>query len=127
MGAPERGADQPRRRFITRTHVEDAAASGQPVRVGPRDVVTDEAAQRAADLGVTIERPPRSAPARARIQRCAPQSGRRWWPSWATSRQASIRSSTPSWPRAGSEPIAGLVQDRCAPGRSGQPQPRRNR
>jgi hypothetical protein len=65
MGAPERGADQPRRRFITRTHVEDAAASGQPVRVGPRDVVTDEAAQRAADLGVTIERPPRSAPARA--------------------------------------------------------------
>jgi hypothetical protein len=61
MGAPERGADQPRRRFITRTHVEDAAASGQPVRVGPRDVVTDEAAQRAADLGVTIERPSRAA------------------------------------------------------------------
>jgi hypothetical protein len=60
MGAPERGADQPRRRFITRTHVEDAAAAGQPVRVGPRDVVTDEAAQRAADLGVTIERPPRA-------------------------------------------------------------------
>jgi hypothetical protein len=65
MGAPERGADQPRRRFITRTHVEDAAATGQPVRVGPRDVVTDEAAQRAADLGVTIERPPRAGASRA--------------------------------------------------------------
>ncbi|MCU0300094.1 MAG: hypothetical protein MUF35_00635 [Candidatus Nanopelagicales bacterium] len=56
MAAPERGADQPRRRFITRTHVEDAAAAGQSVRVGPRDVVTDEAAQRAEDLGVAIER-----------------------------------------------------------------------
>jgi hypothetical protein len=56
MAAAERGADQPRRRFITRTHVEDAAVAGGPVRVGPRDVVTDEAAQRAADLGVVIER-----------------------------------------------------------------------
>lgn len=65
MGAPERGADQPRRRFITRAHVEDAAATGQPVRVGPRDVVTDEAAQRAEDLGVAIERPSRPAAPRA--------------------------------------------------------------
>jgi hypothetical protein len=45
-----------RRRFITRHHVEDASASGQQIRVGPRDVVTDEAAQRAMDLGVRIER-----------------------------------------------------------------------
>ncbi len=53
MGASH---DRPRRRFITRTHVEDAKASGTAIRVGPRDVVTDEAAQRAADLGVRIER-----------------------------------------------------------------------
>lgn len=45
-----------RRRFITRAHVEDAAAAGQPIRVSGRDTVTDEAAQRAADLGVAIER-----------------------------------------------------------------------
>lgn len=49
--------DRPeRRRFITRHQVEDAAASGQPIQVQGRDVVTDEAAQRAADLGVRIER-----------------------------------------------------------------------
>jgi len=45
-----------RRRFITRAHVEDAAAAGTPIRVSGRDTVTDEAAQRAADLGVAIER-----------------------------------------------------------------------
>lgn len=45
-----------RRRFITRHHVEDAALSGTPIRVSGRDVVTDEAAQRAEDLGVRIER-----------------------------------------------------------------------
>lgn len=45
-----------RRRFITRTHVEDAARSGSAVHVGGRDVVTDEAAQRAEDLGVRIVR-----------------------------------------------------------------------
>ena len=58
MAAYERGGrDQPeRRRFITRAHVEDAAAAGQPIRVTGRDTVTDEAAQRAADLGVVIER-----------------------------------------------------------------------
>lgn len=44
------------RRFITRHDVEDAAASGQPVRLHGRDVITGEAAQRAADLGVQIER-----------------------------------------------------------------------
>lgn len=45
-----------RRRFITRTDVEDAAAGGRSVVVGGRDVLTDEAAQRAMDLGVTVER-----------------------------------------------------------------------
>ncbi|MCU0266765.1 MAG: hypothetical protein MUC45_11765 [Actinomycetia bacterium] len=59
MGATEhrtsRG-DQPRRRFVTRTDVEDAAAAGRPVRVGARDVLTHEAAQRARDLGVPVER-----------------------------------------------------------------------
>jgi hypothetical protein len=46
----------PRRRFITRQQVEDAARSGNPVVASGRDVVTDEAAQRAEDLGVRIER-----------------------------------------------------------------------
>lgn len=58
MAGTERGArgQAERRRFITRAHVEDAAAAGQPIRVTGRDTVTDEAAQRAADLGVVIER-----------------------------------------------------------------------
>jgi hypothetical protein len=56
---PRPGADSAgRRRFITRTHVEDAASSGSAIRVSGRDVVTDEAAQRAEDLGVRIERQP---------------------------------------------------------------------
>lgn len=45
-----------RRRFVTRQDVEDAAASGQPIRLRGRDLLTDEAAQRAMDLGVTVER-----------------------------------------------------------------------
>ncbi len=45
-----------RRRFITRHDVEDAAAAGRAVQVHGRDVLTDEAAQRALDLGVAIER-----------------------------------------------------------------------
>jgi hypothetical protein len=65
MGATEHQdaedrADPARRRFVTRSHVEDAAASGRTIRVHSRDVITDEAAQRAADLGVRIERPNRS-------------------------------------------------------------------
>ena len=56
MAGTEHGGHQGRRRFVTRHHVEDAAAAGQPIRVQGRDVVTDEAAQRAADLGVAIER-----------------------------------------------------------------------
>lgn len=60
-----------RRRFVTRHDVEDAARSGTPIVVSGRDVVTDEAAQRAEDLGVPIEREkpsgatPRAAPAAA--------------------------------------------------------------
>lgn len=46
--------EQPRR-FITRTAVEDAAAAGQPIRLGPRDVITDEAAERARDLHVRVD------------------------------------------------------------------------
>ena len=45
-----------RRRFVTRHDVEDAAAAGRPVQLRGRDVLTDEAAQRAMDLGVSIER-----------------------------------------------------------------------
>lgn len=45
-----------RRRFITRHDVEDAAAAGRPLVVAGRDTLTDEAAQRARDLGVAIER-----------------------------------------------------------------------
>ncbi len=56
MAGTEHAGRYERRRFITRHDVEDAAASGQPIRVNQRDVVTSEAAQRAADLGVRIER-----------------------------------------------------------------------
>lgn len=55
MAGPEQ-EEYARRRFITRKDVEDAAASSQPVRLQGRDVITSEAAQRAADLGVQIER-----------------------------------------------------------------------
>jgi hypothetical protein len=58
----EERSDPARRRFVTRRHVEDAAESGRPIRVQARDVITDEAAQRAADLGVRIERPDRRPP-----------------------------------------------------------------
>jgi hypothetical protein len=45
-----------RRRFLTRHDIEDAAAAGRAIQVRGRDVLTDEAAQRARDLGVRIER-----------------------------------------------------------------------
>ncbi|MFN8098661.1 MAG: hypothetical protein U0Q21_10305 [Dermatophilaceae bacterium] len=54
MGAAEPG----RRRFVTRADVEDARAAGIGIRLGPRDVLTDEAATRARDLGVAVERMP---------------------------------------------------------------------
>ncbi|MGZ5418531.1 MAG: hypothetical protein ACXWDI_15285 [Nocardioides sp.] len=50
------GTEHERRRFITRHQVEDAAAAGRAVQLRGRDVLTDEAAQRAMDLGVAIER-----------------------------------------------------------------------
>ncbi|MEI2775625.1 MAG: hypothetical protein V9G19_06550 [Tetrasphaera sp.] len=40
MAAPE----PTRRRFVTRADVEDAKAAGRGVELGPRDVLTDEAA-----------------------------------------------------------------------------------
>ena len=55
MVGTEHGEQFTRRRFITRHDVEDAATSGQPIRLKGRDVITSEAAQRAADLGVRIE------------------------------------------------------------------------
>ena len=50
------GTEHQRRRFVTRHDVEDAAAAGKPVVLGDRDLLTDEAAQRARDLGVRVER-----------------------------------------------------------------------
>ena len=50
------GTEHERRRFVTRHDVEDAAAAGRPVHLRGRDVLTDEAAQRAIDLGVAVER-----------------------------------------------------------------------
>jgi hypothetical protein len=50
------GTEHARRRFITRADVDDAAAAGRSIQVRGRDVLTDEAAQRAMDLGVAIER-----------------------------------------------------------------------
>lgn len=68
MAAREPGGrgEVTRRRFITRVHIEDAAAAGQSIRVTGRDTVTDEAAQRAADLGVVIERERGGVPAMGR-------------------------------------------------------------
>ena len=68
MAGTENAEQFPRRRFITRHDVEDAAASGQPVRLRGRDVITSEAAQRAADLDVRIERdePVRGTPGSSR-------------------------------------------------------------
>jgi hypothetical protein len=51
-----------RRRFVTRVDVEDAHRAGGAVTLGPTDVITHEAAQRAADLGVPVTRPERSKP-----------------------------------------------------------------
>lgn len=50
------------RRFVTRVDVENAHRADQPISLGPRDVITHEAAARAADLGVAVERPERSQP-----------------------------------------------------------------
>jgi len=71
------GTDHERRRFVTRHDVEDAAAAGRSIRLQGRDVLTDEAAQRAMDLGVTVERPGPGTGARAAAgpARSAPAQG----------------------------------------------------
>jgi hypothetical protein len=45
-----------RRRFVTRVDVEDAHRAGQDITLDRNDVITHEASQRAADLGVTVHR-----------------------------------------------------------------------
>lgn len=50
------GTEHERRRFVTRHDVEDAAAAGRSIQLQGRDLLTDEAAQRAMDLAVTVER-----------------------------------------------------------------------
>jgi hypothetical protein len=62
MGGTEREDRHERRRFVTRHDVEDAAAAGRSIRLRGRDVLTDEAAQRAMDLGVSVEHEGRSTP-----------------------------------------------------------------
>lgn|SRR5699024_4417204 len=44
------------RRFFTRTDIEDAAKTDTSVTLTARDIITDEAAQRAGELGVEIVR-----------------------------------------------------------------------
>ncbi len=64
MDATERQFE--RRRFLTRHDVEDAHAAGRSIRLSGRDTLTHEAAQRARELGVAVERedePGRSTPA----------------------------------------------------------------
>ena len=56
MAATEQDHRHPRRRFVTRYDVEDAARAGRALQLEPRDVITHEAAQRARDLGVEIVR-----------------------------------------------------------------------
>ncbi len=55
MGATDDGRRFERRRFLTRHDIDDAAAAGRPIQLQARDVLTDEAAQRARDLGVRVE------------------------------------------------------------------------
>jgi hypothetical protein len=72
MAGTEQGRRHERRRFVTRHDVEDAAAAGQPIRLRGRDALTDEAAQRAADLGVAVERESTAGAARSGPDRGAP-------------------------------------------------------
>lgn len=68
------GTEHERRRFITRHDVEDAAAAGRPVQLRGRDVLTDEAAQRAMDLDVVVERD--STPGRTNVAASSRPSSR---------------------------------------------------
>jgi hypothetical protein len=56
MARTEQTTGHTRRRFVTRHDVEDAAAAGRALQLAARDVLTDEAAQRARELGVPVER-----------------------------------------------------------------------
>ncbi len=67
MAGPER--PPLRRRFLTRVEIEAAHRSGEAVTLGPDDVITHEAAQRAADLGVAVVRPARAAGTAAGVDR----------------------------------------------------------
>jgi hypothetical protein len=53
-----------RRRFVTRVDVEDAHRAGHGITLDTNDVITHEASQRAADLGVTVQRADRAGPTR---------------------------------------------------------------
>jgi hypothetical protein len=69
-------AGNTRRRFVTARGVEDAREAGV-IGLGPRDVITDEAAQRARDLGIEVRRevrPGASAPETTREPKPAPQT-----------------------------------------------------
>lgn len=68
------GAESCRRRFVTRADVDDARAAGIGIRLGARDVLTDEAATRARDLGVAVERMP-TAPVAPSGTASAPAAG----------------------------------------------------
>jgi hypothetical protein len=63
----------PRRRFVTRHDVEDAAAQGRAIDLEERDVLTAEAAQRARDLGVRVGS---GGVARATASSTRPETGR---------------------------------------------------
>lgn len=58
-------AERGRRRFVTTRQVEDARDAGAPLLLAPRDVITDEARQRARDLGVEVRREKAGEPAGA--------------------------------------------------------------
>jgi hypothetical protein len=74
MAGTENGYRHERRRFITRHDVEDAAAAGQPIQLRGRDVLTDEAAIRAADLGVSVQRDQSSRVGSASVSSSSPPS-----------------------------------------------------
>jgi hypothetical protein len=91
MVGTEHGHRHEPRRFITRHDVEDAAAAGRSIRLRGRDILTDEAAQRAMDLGVDVEREGSTIPGVS----TAPTKG-----------SPAAPSSRPSGPTARTEPAA---------------------
>lgn len=123
MGATEQRTfrgDQPRRRFLTRTDVEDAAAAGRPLRLGARDVLTHEAAQRARDLGVAVERDGAGRPAASTAASTSMTPARAAAPAAVPDLRAAVRSAVIA--ELGHEP-AGLdaAIDRVLAGRPATP------